>query len=298
MRPADNIEKLIKKLHMSASAKLDKRVHSGISMALEESEKTKSAKLKPKIWRIIMKSRITKFAAAAVIIIAVILSMNLLDKSLTAPAYAIEQTIEASRDIHTLYFEWYSGSEYKPSKECWVTFDEHGTPQNIRTNLHKHWGDSLIVHVWKYGETKTWRKDENTLQLFGGGPATEMMLRLVRECDPKTALQSLYDRQANGDVTIEIKEPPNKDEPIVVKATFLPGRYIPDKPTLPAFRDAFYVDQNTKLVTSIEVYELKDGVYEYNGVWKSFKYDEPFEAGIFDLEDEVPDDVKRLSTIN
>jgi hypothetical protein len=63
------------------------------------------------------------------------------------------------------------------------------------------------------------------------------------------------------------------------------------------FRDVLYVDQTTKLVTAIEVYELKDGRYEYNGVWKCYKHDQPFEAGIFDLEDEVPADVKRLTTI-
>ena len=131
--------------------------------------------------------------------------------------------------------------------------------------------------------------------MFGEGPATEMVLRFVRERDPKTAFQALYDRQANGDVAIEIKEPSNKNEPIVVKATFLPGRYIPGRTTQPAFRDVLYIDQNTKLVTAIEVYELKDGVYEYNGVWKSFRYDESFEVGIFDLENEVPGNVKRLS---
>ena len=70
MRPAETIDKLIKKLHLSASAELDERVHSEISRALAESEKTKSAELEPNMWRIIMKSRITKFVAAAVIIIA------------------------------------------------------------------------------------------------------------------------------------------------------------------------------------------------------------------------------------
>lgn len=297
MRPADNIHKLIKNTKIKTNPEVNKAVLDSLLDRMHRAEGVHINAPRQNIWRIIMKNKVTKIAAAAVVIIAVVLSITFLGKSVT-PAYALEQTIEASRDIHTLYFEWSSGSEYEPSKECWVTFDEHGTPQNIRTNLHKHWGDSLIAHVWKYGETKTWCKDENTLQLFESGPAVEMMLRLVRECDPKTALQSLYDRQANGDVTIKIKEPPNKDKPIIVKATFLPGRYIPNKPTQPSFRDIFYIDQNTKLITSIEVYELKDGVYEYNGVWQSFKYDETFEAGIFDIEDEVPDDVKRLPTIN
>ncbi|MHC4159367.1 MAG: hypothetical protein ACYSSO_09845, partial [Planctomycetota bacterium] len=246
------------------------------------------------IWQTIMNSRVTKFAAAAAIIIVAALAITLLQQSAT-PAYAIDQTIEASRDIRYLYFEWYSSSEDEPSKECWVEFDEAGQPQKIRVNMYKHWGGSQITHVWKEEQAIYWQKDANTLELFSRcQPHTEMMLRLVRQCDPKTAVQSLYDRQLNNDVTIEIKEPLSKDEPIVIEGTFLPGRYIPNKPTLPSFRDVLYVDQETKLVTALEVYELKEGEYKYNGVWKYQDYDQPFDSTIFSLEDEVPQGVMHI----
>ena len=105
MRPANNIDKLIKKLHISASAKLDKRVHSGISMALEESEKTKSAKLEPKIWRIIMKSRITKLAAAAVIIIAVLAGINYFGGSIDGSGVAWAELVQRVEQSHNEYYE-------------------------------------------------------------------------------------------------------------------------------------------------------------------------------------------------
>jgi len=54
--------------------------------------------------RIIMKSPITKLAAAAVIIIAAVLSITFFDKSVT-PAYGIEQTIEAFSDVDSVYVE-------------------------------------------------------------------------------------------------------------------------------------------------------------------------------------------------
>ena len=81
MRPADNINELIKKLQLKASAELDKRVHNDISAALGESEKTKSVHAEPNIWRIIMKSRISKLAAAAVIMLAAFLTLNFFDKT-------------------------------------------------------------------------------------------------------------------------------------------------------------------------------------------------------------------------
>jgi len=56
-----------------------------------------------KIWRIIMENRITKLsAAAAVIIIAVGLLVTILHQSAT-PAWAIDQTIEALKEIETIY---------------------------------------------------------------------------------------------------------------------------------------------------------------------------------------------------
>ncbi|TKJ36031.1 MAG: hypothetical protein CEE38_13580 [Planctomycetes bacterium B3_Pla] len=75
MRPADNINELIKKLQLKASTDLDKRVHNEISKVLAESDKTKAAVMPPKIRRTIMKSPITKLAAAAVIIAVVVLGL-------------------------------------------------------------------------------------------------------------------------------------------------------------------------------------------------------------------------------
>jgi len=77
MRPSDNINELIKKLQLKASADLDKRIHDDISRALAESQKTESAVTQPNIWRTIMKSPITKLAAAAVIIIACVIGLSL-----------------------------------------------------------------------------------------------------------------------------------------------------------------------------------------------------------------------------
>jgi len=80
MKPANNIYKLIKKLQVEPGADMDRRVHDRITRALEKWEITKrtySADIKPSIGRIVMKSRITKFAAVAVIIIACSISLIL-----------------------------------------------------------------------------------------------------------------------------------------------------------------------------------------------------------------------------
>jgi hypothetical protein len=70
MKPTDNINRMIKKLHLKASAELDRKVHNDISRALAESQETESAATGPIIWRFITKGRVMKLAVAAAIIIA------------------------------------------------------------------------------------------------------------------------------------------------------------------------------------------------------------------------------------
>lgn len=88
MKSADNIHKKIKKLKLCASADLDKKVHDDISKALAETNKVDSAHAKPNIWRIIMKSPMTKIAAAAVILIASLLILHLLGFNVESTTFA------------------------------------------------------------------------------------------------------------------------------------------------------------------------------------------------------------------
>jgi len=76
MRPTEKIKKLFVKSNVTVSSELDDKIINDAFQVLEKSIKTKSAEPEPNIWRIIMKSRITKIAAAAVIIIAVLIGIS------------------------------------------------------------------------------------------------------------------------------------------------------------------------------------------------------------------------------
>ena len=76
MRPAENIEKLIRDVPIDTSAETDRAVLVDTLNAFENLRKTRSAKPELYIRRIIMKKRITKLAtAAAVIVVASVMSM-------------------------------------------------------------------------------------------------------------------------------------------------------------------------------------------------------------------------------
>lgn len=235
-----------------------------------------------------MKSRITKLAAAAVIIIAVSLSINLWDK-LTPTAYALDQTIEANHSVRYLHIKRFDPPHDEP-KAFWVESDEFGQIKNVRWHMPE-WNsppDGPTVGVWKEDKVQIYFERKNILFIARDKTViADDMLKLVERHDPRLAVEHLYEQQAQGKVEIEIDEPSDKSESIVVTATYLPESSTPGK------REVLFVNQTTKLVTSMEFYRLKDGKYEYTGLMEFYDYNQPIETKIFTL-DEVPDDAMRI----
>ena len=100
MRPADNTENLIKKLHYKAGAEAHDRILENVMKALDESEKQKTGATAPDIWRTIMKSPITKIAAAVVVIVSVIAVIHFLGVPTEGVAWAdVVQPILTARTV-------------------------------------------------------------------------------------------------------------------------------------------------------------------------------------------------------
>ncbi len=94
MRPAENIERLIKKSRYKASTEAYDKALGSFLQAVDAYEKQKLALTEPNIWRIIMKSKITKAAAAAVIIIAVLIGINHFGGSLGGGSVAFADVLK------------------------------------------------------------------------------------------------------------------------------------------------------------------------------------------------------------
>jgi len=77
MRPAEKIEKFIKNVPLETKVERDREVLGDALRALKESKERD--KRQPNIWKAIMKSRMTKLTAAAVIIITVLFTVNSFD---------------------------------------------------------------------------------------------------------------------------------------------------------------------------------------------------------------------------
>jgi outer membrane lipoprotein-sorting protein len=125
MRPAENIEKLIKKLRYKAGAETHEKVLGNVLQALDEREEQKSGVVKPDIWRTIMNSKITKLATAAAVIVAVLVSFHYLGGS-AGSAYAdVAERLQKARTL--LYTVTTSTAvEGMPAMQMEIAFKEPG----------------------------------------------------------------------------------------------------------------------------------------------------------------------------
>ena len=142
MRPKDNVEQAIKKkLSFTAGTELHDRILNDVLNAQENSKKTKSAATEPRIGRIIMKSSITKLAAAALIIIAIVLATNFMNESIptVSAQEVLAQATKAVANLRSVYIKAQIRTiphdnfelirldyDFVPN-EMWKEFD--GTPQ-------------------------------------------------------------------------------------------------------------------------------------------------------------------------
>jgi hypothetical protein len=164
MRPADNINDLIKKLKLKASSGLDRRVHDDISKALAKSDKhalsevegIESAVKQPNMRRTIMKSPITKIAAAAVIIIAVLISISQFGVLATSVTWA--DVAERFDSVEFFNVTIYSGDD--TSGETIKTVIWKSENNQVRANE----GNKIVFADLADGNNVFVAFDRNTLQ--------------------------------------------------------------------------------------------------------------------------------------
>ena len=154
MRPSEDVKRLIKNVPVNTNVQRDNEILDDILNTFEQSENTKSVYLQPSLWRIIMKSRVSKFAAA-IIVVGVVLSF-LASEGLNTPAWAIEQTIEALRDLKAVYV---AGAFPGGTAEIWMRANDAAT-QSARVVVR---GSHGAITWIKDGSTYHYEPAKNTV---------------------------------------------------------------------------------------------------------------------------------------
>ena len=288
MSSAEKIRKLFAKSDITVDSKIDDRIINDALTAFDKPGKTQFVSPESNIWRIIMKSPITKLTAAAATIIAVVFSISLLDKAAT-PAYALEQTIEANHTIKTIHLRIFEGAESIENNEFsdyWIKYNDAGKLSNLRRNEHDK--DSFVrFTVWNEGVSKTWIPENNLVIVKRLNNTAKELEDFAETFDPKLFLQWLYDQSKEEEaIEIKIDEPAEDSNSIYVKAT-----HAIDK-----FRMELVVDRKTKLIKKLSTYRLREHGDELNAQIEYLAYNQPIDPSMFELSG-IPDNAKVIDRV-
>jgi hypothetical protein len=287
MKRVSEVEKMVRSLRDPAEAGTHDQILNHLLDILRQRQKHPAGE-GPTLRRAIMKNPITRLAAAAVFIGGMSLFIGLLVHT-TTPAYALDQTVTANQQLRSLHLTEFVAGHEEP-KEFWLERDEAGQIKNARWHMPT-WDapqDGAKVVVWSGDKIRVWFKKKGALTTFSQQNPPDWLQGIVRTANPELAIAQLKDRQAQGEVELQIQEPADKAQPIVVTATYLPQSRAAGR------RTVLCVDQKTKLVTTLETFALKDGQYVLDCRAQFTDYNVAFDPALFDLEATVPADVRRV----
>jgi len=262
MSSAEKIKKLFAKSDVTVNSKVDDRIVSDALKAFNEYEKTTPISAGPNIWRIIMRTKITKFAAAVVIIVAVVLLISLWDRS-TPTVYAVEQTIEAMRKITTVHL---LGTTFDGGQiEMWTTVDpDTGESDHFYADFPQ------MTIVASPNEAYMYDKQANEVTHLIGGHDIRSDVRLGR------FIEDMFEvaKSLNTEVRIDFVYDPDRAKEIILLVIETDKSILESK-----------VDPETKLPISMKM-EVR-GQPQPGQIGQSFDeihYDLPLPEGIFEFK--------------
>jgi hypothetical protein len=155
MKPAERLEKLIRERRYKAGAETYDKALGSFLLAVDEHIKQKSVQTRPKIWRKIVDSRITKLAAAAVIIVVAYVfihqSGGSIDVATTTFAQITENmkkmpwmhaVVEAAGDRLEVWFCFERRIMAQIPPDGWVTYQD-----DLKQTIHKYSPDTNTITV-------------------------------------------------------------------------------------------------------------------------------------------------------
>jgi hypothetical protein len=249
-------------------------------------EKTLTQSKQPKLVILrdyIMKNPMIKLTAAAAIIIAAGIFLCTTNNMVPA-AYALQNTIDAYNMVSSLHIKINETiDESKFISEIWLECDSYGNISRIRYHTPDSGDLDSLTIVESDGMSEAWLPKLN-VHLSGYRNLSAILGSEVSQVDPKDLVERLYQQEMLGEVTLDVDEPVQKDNPIVITVTYPKGSLSEN------WKKVLHIDQGTKLVKKIDKFEFRDEQYQHVSTIELFDYNQQIDPAIFSLEDEIPSD--------
>ncbi len=291
MSSEEKIRKLFAKSGLTVNSKIDDRIINDVLTELDKSEKTQSVSSEPNIWRIIMKSKITKLAAAAMIIVAIIIGFNQFRGSIDLATIAFADISEAMKNapwMHNINWGGFESLEKGIVNELWIGF---------KTKIQaEKWSDGT-VHFCNIKEHKKYEYD----------PENNSITIYVLEDDlPSYILFSWSDLSSPVsflEYVVKMLKEKNEIE-IITKETEYNGQIVQLQEIFPLQRTnkwgesyiiRLYIQPDTKLLLAFQVKGTDSNGNTIMDGEITYSYPQTGPADIYDLG--VPRDAKIINKL-
>jgi hypothetical protein len=234
------------------------------------------------IRRTIMKSPITKYAAAVVIVGAVMLSIHLWDRS-TSTAYAFEQTVEAMQGKRSFHIQTYFQQRRKD--EFWAEFDEAGRLLRYRQKEGKGPDGSLLT-LWENNVQSQYFPPPEGVHLMKRVDNADGGLEGLEEFDPETIVQEIHALVAEGKAVMEIEKPAPYARLTTLRVTRTDGKPL---------KQVVVVDPVTKLVVRVDNYWGRESEQVLHKGTEVLEYNESMDPRLF--EPNFPEDTTVIDQV-
>ena len=258
MRPADNIEKLVKKLRCSSSDQTRDKIFDSVTAALESKQK-RPAPAGQNIWRIIMKNRITKSAAAAVIIIVGMIVVNHFGGSIDMAGVAWAGVAEKVEKIQNYVYRMRQIETSGPKEHGFEFITEteiiayNSLQYGNKTESYR--GGELITRSFLLRQEKEFIGICPPARRYDRYPLSDAAIRKMDQMSPRKIVSRFMsaDYQTLGTETINGIE----TEGVEVNA---PGVLNENPPPLESFVARLWVDVETELPVWLELEFVPKGL--------------------------------------
>jgi outer membrane lipoprotein-sorting protein len=174
MRPRENIEKIIKEFDIDVNPAKDQGIRDEILQAHARTKQSKPAFFAIDLWRIIMRSRITKLGAAVVLLVAVVVGISQFGGSVDMATPVFAEVVRPLLDVETGSFkmtinvaksdlEWINYGD-EPVQSIEVLFSG---PSRTRWNVPT--GEVLVANM-QYGKVMILTSDKTQATVMQVGP--------------------------------------------------------------------------------------------------------------------------------
>jgi hypothetical protein len=274
MNSFEDIERSLRDLRVVPREVTDERILRDASAALRPTptKRPSTPRGQTEIWRRIMRNNWIKVAASVVVVVGILAALLTILHTAPQPAYAFEQTIEATQGIQWVHTRNVSPPTESP-QDIWIEFGADDKVRRVRVEEGR--GEAFRVMTWEDGILRFWRPAKKEFLILDEFPAGELM-KLRELADPEIVVNRIYEQQEEGLLEIQVDEP-KTEGPIIVTATFT------EKVKRP-YRVVLQVDPETKLATQKDRYKMVDGEYQLVERGQFLEYNEPIAPEMFFIE--------------